>query len=339
MSSIQESRTEEVLKIEDLKVHYRGDLGLVKAIEGVSLSLEKGSSLALVGESGSGKTTLGHAVIGLLPHNAVVAGGDILFKGKSILSMKREELRRLRGDRITMIFQEPSAALNPVFKVSSFLRDVLRKGRGSSMSEKEIREEIISLLRKVRIPSPEDVMEKYPHELSGGMKQRVLIAAAIANNPDLIIADEPTSALDVSVQAQILRLLDELRNKMNLSLIFITHNLGVAAQVSDKVAVMYAGKIMEIAPTPTLFESPKHPYTIMLLKSIPSIRKEIKKEGLAAIPGSLPDLVSPPPGCRFHPRCPMAMEICSKKEPAMVEVERDHFVSCHLYTEARGDRS
>jgi len=335
MYSIQESRTEEILKIKDLKIFYRGDLGLVRAVDGVTLKLERGSSLAVVGESGSGKTTLGHAIMGLLPHNAVVAGGEILFKGSNLLTMKREELRKLRGDRISMIFQEPSAALNPVFKIGSFLRDVLKRGRGRGMSDEEIEREAVSLLRKVRIPSPEEVMKRYPHELSGGMKQRVLIAASIANNPDLIIADEPTSALDVSVQAQILRLLQELRIKMNLSIIFITHNLGVAAQVSDAVAVMYAGKIMEIAPTTKIFQNPKHPYTVMLMKTVPTIRREIKKEGLVAIPGSLPDLSSPPPGCRFHPRCPMAMEVCRREEPEMVEVEDNHFVACHLYSSAR----
>ncbi|MEM0060996.1 MAG: ABC transporter ATP-binding protein, partial [Fervidicoccaceae archaeon] len=329
--SIQESRTEEVLRIRDLRVYYRGDVGLVKAVDGVAVSIERGSSLALVGESGSGKTTLGHAVMGLLPFNAVVPSGEILFSGSDILKMSREQLRRIRGDRITMVFQEPSAALNPVFKISSFLRDVLRKRRGASMSEKEIREESIKLLRSVRIPSPEMVLDRYPHELSGGMKQRVLIAAAIANNPDLIVLDEPTSALDVSVQAQILRLLDELRNKMRLSLLFITHNLGVAAQVSEKVAVMYAGKIVEIAPTEVIFERPLHPYTTMLMKTIPSISKEVKERWLEAIPGAFPDLISPPPGCRFHPRCPRAMDICSRKEPELVEVERNHFVACHLY--------
>jgi oligopeptide/dipeptide ABC transporter ATP-binding protein len=329
--SIQESRTDEVLRISGLKIYYKGDSGLVKAVDGVSLSINRGSSLAIVGESGSGKTTLGHAIMRLLPYNAVIAGGEIIFNGRNVLSLSKEELRKLRGYRLTMVFQEPSAALNPVFKIGSFLRDVLKKGKGASMSESELKEEMISLLRKVRIPSPEEVLNKYPHELSGGMKQRVLIAAAIANGPDLMIADEPTSALDVSVQAQILKLLDELRAKMGLSLIFITHNLGVAAQVSDQIAVMYAGKIMELAPTSSIFETPKHPYTSMLLKTIPTIRRELKKEGLAAIPGSLPDLTSPPPGCRFHPRCPMAMEDCRKVDPEPIEVEKGHFVSCLLY--------
>jgi len=229
-----------------------------------------------------------------------------------------------------MIFQEPSVALNPCFRVIDFLSDVI-KTHQKDMNKKDIEAYAIELLRRVQIPEPKKVAKRYPHELSGGMKQRVLIAAAIANNPDLLIADEPTSALDVSVQAQILNLLKDLKEQIRMSVIFITHSLGVAAQISDRIAVMYAGKILEVGTVYQIFENPAHPYTLGLLKAVPRITGEGETATFEPLQGTIPDLTNPPPGCRFHPRCRYSMNICREKEPPLIEVEPKHYVACWLY--------
>ncbi len=313
-----------MLEVKGLAVDYYTEEGIVHALQGVSLEVRPGETLSLVGESGSGKSTLALAVLGLLPRRARVSG-SIIFRGQNLLSLSEEEMRKLRGDRITVVFQEPLTALNPVFTVGRFLKDVYLTHKGGS--EREAEERALEMLRKVKVPAPEKVLNSYPHELSGGMRQRVLIAASLINEPDLVIMDEPTSALDVSVQAQIIRLIYELKEQVKASFIFITHNLGVAASVGDRIAVMYAGKVMEVASKGELFSNPLHPYTKGLLASVPRVSGgEVKP-----IPGTVPDLRNPPPGCRFHPRCPYRFEPCDKEVPELKEVEKGHWVACYLW--------
>ncbi len=311
-----------LLEVDNLRVRYRTDEGVVRAVDGVSLSLGRRETLAVVGESGSGKSTLALAVIGLLPRSAEVEG-SVRFMGRELTSMGEGELRRIRGDRITIVFQEPMTALNPVFTVGRFMRDIYLTHREGS------EDEALSLARewlaRVKVPGPEKVLGSYPHELSGGMRQRVLIAASLMLEPDLVLMDEPTSALDVSVQAQILRLIAELKREVSASFVFITHNLGVAAAVGDRIAVMYAGKLMEVASKADLFSNPLHPYTRGLLRAVP----RVSGGEVEPIPGSVPSLVNPPEGCRFHPRCPLADERCAREEPELREVGPGHWVACH----------
>ncbi len=311
-----------LLEVNDLRVSYHTDEGVVRAVDGITLSLDRRETLAVVGESGSGKSTLALAVIGLLPKTARVEG-SIRFLDRELTTLREEEFRRLRGDRITIVFQEPMTALNPVFTIGRFMRDIYLTHREGS------EEEALSLARewlsKVKVPGPEKVLNSYPHELSGGMRQRVLIASSLMLEPDLVIMDEPTSALDVSVQAQILRLIAELKSQVDASFIFITHNLGVAAAVGDRVAVMYAGKVVETASKREIFSNPLHPYTKGLLKAVP----KVSGGEVEPIPGTVPSLVNPPSGCRFHPRCPLADGRCAEEEPALTEVEPGHWVACH----------
>ncbi len=311
-----------LLKVSDLRVSYRTDEGIVRAVEGVSFTLERRKTLAVVGESGSGKSTLALAIIGLLPRSVEVEG-SIRFLDMELTGMKEEEIRKLRGDRITIVFQEPMTALNPVFTVGRFMKDIYLTHREGS--EEDALSLAMEWLGKVKVPGPEKVLNSYPHELSGGMRQRVLIAASLMLEPDLVLMDEPTSALDVSVQAQILRLIAELKSQVSASFIFITHNLGVAAAVGDEIAVMYAGKLVELASKRNLFEEPLHPYTKGLMKAVPRIRGG----GVEPIPGSVPSLVNPPKGCRFHPRCPIADERCREEEPELREIRPGHWVACH----------
>ncbi|MGC8909834.1 MAG: ABC transporter ATP-binding protein [Fervidicoccaceae archaeon] len=301
----------------------------VRAVDGVSIEVGEGEVLGIVGESGSGKTTLGKASIRLIEPT----GGKLYFMGREIAKAKEGEVRKLRR-YMQIVHQDPYSSLNPRMRIVDIIGRSLEI-HGLVKSEKEKREEVAELLRKVGLN--ENVLFRYPHELSGGQRQRVSVARAIAPRPKLIVLDEPTSALDVSVQAQLLNLLKELRKELGVSYIFISHDLSVVYYMSDKISVMYAGKIVEMGPADEVFFNPLHPYTKLLLNSIP--QPDPKKRIETVIEGEPPSPTAPPPGCRFHPRCPMAMEICSKEEPAMVEVERDHFVSCHLYTKARGDRS
>jgi len=313
-----------VLEVKDLTVTYRNEERVVRAVDNVSLKIRKGEVLSLVGESGSGKTTLGLAIIKLLPPGTVLKG-SIMFNGKDLIKLSNDELRDIRGNKISMIFQEPMTALNPAFTIGYFMTDVL--SRKLKISEKAAKNIVIESLRKVKIPDPETLLKRYPHELSGGMRQRVLIALALTTNPELLIADEPTSALDVSVQAQILRLLKDLQREYRTTTIFITHNLGVAAQISDRLAVMYAGKIVELGYVKDIFRRPLHPYTEALLRAVPRLGS--KRVEIEPIPGQVPDLANPPKGCRFHPRCPYAEEICKVKEPLLKDLG-DRHVACWL---------
>jgi len=380
----------QIVRLKDIVVRFYTYEGVVKALEKVNLFVKKGETLGLVGETGCGKTMTGLSIFNLIPSPGRIEGGEVLFrtkegKIKNILSLDEEELQRIRGAEISMIFQEPSASLNPVYTIGDQVSEVflihrreallenvikkidedLREARGNSLrrfilrSEKSIYERImrnensslirilnkiplirryrkrleaeakkqaVNLLRDLGIPDPERVADMYPHELSGGMQQRAVIAMALACNPILLVADEPTTSLDVTIQARILELIKELKRRFDTTVLFITHDLGVIAEMCDRVAVMYAGNVVEIADVKEIFKNPMHPYTKALMESIPQPGKEYK-----TIRGTVPNLITPPPGCRFHPRCLRAMEICTEKRPSLIEIGKDHLVACHLY--------
>jgi peptide/nickel transport system ATP-binding protein len=305
-----------LLNIENLRVVFHGDRGRrTVAVDGVDLSIARGQTLGIVGESGSGKSVTSLAVMGLLPNSAEVTGA-VTFDGVSLLDLPDRELRDLRGDRIAMIFQEPMTSLNPSYTIGEQIVEVLVRHRG--LPERAAREKAIALLRRAGIPSPEQRIDDYPHKLSGGMRQRAMIAIALACDPELLIADEPTTALDVTIQAQILDLMRELKRTSDAAIILITHDLGVVAEVCDEVAVMYAGQIVERAPADALFEAPEHPYTVGLLASIP--RLDRRTDRLAAIDGVLPDMTAPPIGCRFAARCPFVLEDCRAAPPPVIDL-------------------
>ena len=315
-----------LLEINNLRTYYFTLRGVVKAVDNVSLNLEKGESLGIVGESGCGKSTLAWSLLGLVPPPGKIVGGSIKIDGKEITKMSEAQLRReIRWKKISMIFQGAMNALNPVYKVGDQIIETMILH--ANMEREEALERASKLVEQVGL-TPE-ILDRYPHELSGGQKQRIVIAMAIALEPDIVIADEPTTALDVVVQAQILNLLKKLYREKGLSLILITHDLGVVAELSEKVAVMYAGKLVEYGTAEQIFLNPKHPYTESLIKAVPRLRGE--KTKLVYIPGSPPDLRNPPRGCRFHPRCAKKIEQCDKEEPPLVEVEKGHYVSCWLY--------
>jgi oligopeptide/dipeptide ABC transporter ATP-binding protein len=304
---------EKVLEIRDLKTYFFTFEGIAKAVDGVSYQLAKGEPLGVVGESGCGKSVTALSILRLIPvPPGKVVGGEI------------------RENRISMIFQEPMTSLNPVFTVGNQIQETLKLHQG--LSKKESLEKAVEMLKLVNIPTPERCVARYPHELSGGMRQRVMIAMALACNPEILIADEPTTALDVTIQAQILDLMIKLKEELGMAIILITHNLGVIAEMVRRVLVMYAGKIVEEAKTKTIFENPQHPYTMGLLKSIPRLGDKIRlgKIRLNEIPGVVPSLYELPPGCKFSTRCPLVMDICRGKEPPLKEIEENHFSSCWL---------
>ncbi len=317
-------RPDALLIVDDLVVHFHSREGVVKALDGVSFYIKPREIVGLVGETGSGKTVTALSIMRLLAPNARIIRGRIIFEGQDLLKLDRESMRKIRGRKISMIFQEPRAALNPVLPIGFQLREALEAHR--NVTRKEAEQEIISMLRKVRLPDPYRLLRRYPHELSGGMAQRVMIAMALLMKPKLLIADEPTSALDVTVQAQILELIRELVRDIGASVLFITHDLGVAAEICDKVAVMYAGSVVEYGSIYDIYEEPLHPYTSGLLASIPRPGRE-----LVTIKGEIPNLVNPPKGCRFHPRCPYARDICRREKPKVTMMGEDRFVACHMY--------
>ena len=317
-----------LISINDLKTYYFTEEGSVKAVDRVSLEIKKGEVLGLVGESGCGKSTASHSIMRLIKRPGKIVGGKIWFEGKDLLSINNEEMRKIRGAEISMIFQNPMSSLNPVFTVENQIAEVIKLHQ--NVTKTEIKKRIAEIMSKVGIPDPIERMKDYPHEYSGGMAQRVMIAMALSCNPKLLIADEPTTNLDVTIQAQILELMKELRKDFGASILLIGHDLGVMSELADRIAVMYAGKLVECSDLTGLFQKPKHPYTKALLESIP--RLDVQTERLRIIPGTVPRLIEPPPGCRFHPRCEYAMEICSEQEPQLAEVEKEHAVACHLYT-------
>jgi len=313
-----------ILKIEDLYVDFKTERGLVKAIDGVTLEVKEGEVLALIGETGCGKSTISKAIMRLLPKNATVRG-KIIYKGKNLLELPESEMRKIRGKEIGMIFQDPLTSLNPVFTVSNQMEEMFKIHK--LPTRKSIFEEIVNLLKIVRIPDAESRAKSYPFELSGGMRQRVMVAMMLSSNPSLLIADEPTTALDVTIQAQIMNLMLELKRNFNTTILLITHNPGVVAEIADRVAVMYAGQIVEVAPVKEVFDNPLHPYTRSLMRALPRGHKTERE--LENILGRVPNLLTPPPGCRFHPRCPFADERCTGGKPEIKEVEPGHFVACY----------
>ena len=317
--------TQPILSIRDLHTHFRTDDGVVKAVDGVSLDIAPGETLGIVGESGSGKSVTCLSVLRLVPTPpGFYPKGEILFEGSDLLKANEAELERIRGDNIAMIFQDPMTSLNPYLTVERQLTEVLEIHR--KVSRTEAREQSIDMLTKVGIPSPEKRIDQFPHEYSGGMRQRVMIAMALLCKPRLLIADEPTTALDVTIQAQILELIDELKHDLNMAVILITHDLGVVAGTTDRLAVMYAGRIVEQGTTEEVFEDPKHPYTRGLLRSVPRLDRD--EEQLTAIPGLPPDLSALPGGCPFHPRCDVASEKCSTSYPDIVQFGSGRWSAC-----------
>ncbi|MCD6341470.1 MAG: ABC transporter ATP-binding protein [Thaumarchaeota archaeon] len=372
----------EQLRVKDLIVRFYTYEGIVKAVEKANLNLRKGETLGVVGETGSGKSVTAFTIMALTPSPGKVEGGDVFFRKSTgdivdMVKLKEETLLKIRGKEVSMIFQEPNAALDPLYKVGDQIAEAILSHRLPEMLEKAvalvknggglgkrlerwtyevmrenrksrlldflqripviknkmteslkqvIRQEVIELLRLMEIPDPERVIDAYPHELSGGMQQRIIIAIALACSPTLLLADEPTTSLDVTVQAQILDLIARLKKMFGMSVIYITHDMGVIAEISERVAVMYAGNVVEVAPVKELFKNPLHPYTRALLESIPRPGSSFK-----SIPGTVPNLVNPPSGCRFHPRCPYAKDKCKREVPKLVKVSEDHYVSCLLY--------
>lgn len=317
--------SETILSIENLRIHFETFAGEVQAIRGVNLKLQKGETLALVGESGSGKSVTAKSVMKLLSNNAVVKEGAIIFKGENILEKSERDMQSIRGKKIAMIFQDPMTSLDPTMKIGKQITEVIIKHEKASKEEADKRAE--ELLELVGIPNAKERMKQYPHQFSGGQRQRIVIAIALACNPDVLIADEPTTALDVTIQAQILELLKELQQQFQMAIIFITHDLGVVANVADRVAAMYAGKVVEVGTVDEVFYNPQHPYTWGLLRSMPTLHTG---DTLYAIPGSPPDLLDPPVGDAFALRSDVALEIDRVKEPPMFEVSPTHFAATWL---------
>ncbi|MFJ5058333.1 ABC transporter ATP-binding protein [Streptomyces nigra] len=319
-----------LLDVHDLKVEFRTRDGIARAVNGVSFGVDAGETLAVLGESGSGKSVTAQAVMGILdsPPGRITAG-KVLFQGRDLLRLNEDERRRVRGAEMAMIFQDALSSLNPVLPVGDQLGEMFVVHRG--MSRKDARAKAVELMDQVRIPGARERVKQYPHQFSGGMRQRIMIAMAIALEPALIIADEPTTALDVTVQAQVMDLLAELRREYKMALVLITHDLGVVADVADRIAVMYAGRIVESAPVQDIYKAPAHPYTRGLLESVP--RLDLKGRELTAISGLPPNLTRIPPGCAFHPRCPMARDVCRTDEPQLYPVSETRGSACHFRTE------
>ena len=318
-----------ILDIRNLSVHFKVYGGVLKVLDGINLVVQRGQKVGLVGETGCGKTTSMRAALRTLPMPpARIPGGEILFEGQDVLKMNGSQLRRVRGRGMAMVFQDPTAALNPVFSVGQQIEAVVRYSTDSRLSRRETRKRAIVPLKEVALPDPERMLDTYPVQLSGGMRQRVCIAMALVANPRLLIADEPGTSLDVTIQDQILRLLRNLVEEKGLSVIVITHTLGVVRELTDRVYVMYAGNMVEVAATPELFREPFHPYTRGLMAAVPKLSGGGVSDG---IPGHIPAYMHPPPGCRFNPRCPQAMDICRQEKPAFYTVGSDHQVACFLY--------
>ena len=319
--------SEPLLNVKNLKTHFYTDDGVARAVDGISFFLKKGETLGLVGESGCGKSVTSLSIMRLIPEPpGQIAEGTIHFKGRDLLKLSEGEMRKVRGNDIAMVFQEPMTSLNPVFTCGFQIDEAVMLHQG--LERQAAREKTVEMLHRVGIPDPAQRAEEYPHQLSGGMRQRVMIAMALSCNPDVLIADEPTTALDVTIQAQILELLDALKEEFGMAVLMITHDLGVIAEVADRVAVMYAGKIVEMGGVEEIFTEPRHPYTQGLLKSIPKLTEE--QDRLLVIPGTVPDAIAFPEGCRFSPRCPSAEAICTESEPALLDVEGGHPVACWM---------
>ncbi|RLE97509.1 MAG: methionine ABC transporter ATP-binding protein [Thermoprotei archaeon] len=318
---------EPLLQIRGLKVYFYTDEGVVHAVDGVDLDVMRGETLCVVGESGCGKSTLAYSILRLVRPPGRIVEGSILFDGVDLVKLSEEELNKIRGRRISMIFQDPTSALNPVFTVGYQVYEAIELHQ--RVKGDEAWKRVMSMLRRVGIPSPEVRYRDYPHQFSGGQRQRIMLAIALSCHPDLLIADEPTTNLDVTIQAQVLHLIKQLKEELGMTVMLITHDMGIVAMMADRVAVMYAGKIVEVAPVLDIYEKPLHPYTQALIKAIPLPHVDV--EELQPIPGEVPSLLEPPPGCRFHPRCPYAMDVCRREEPPMIDLGEGHQVACWLH--------
>jgi peptide/nickel transport system ATP-binding protein len=322
-----------LLEVKDLKVHFETDDGVVHAVDGVSYSVDTGRALGVVGESGSGKSVSNLTVLGLTRAKNATFSGQVLFEGKDLLTMSDEELRTIRGEEIAMIFQDPLTSLHPFYRVGDQLAEAVRAHH--DVSKSAAKDRAVEFLSLVGIPEPKRRLDAYPHEFSGGMRQRAMIAMALINEPKLLIADEPTTALDVTVQAQILELIARLQRETGTAVIMITHDLGVVAEMTDEIAVMYAGRIVERAPTAQLFDAPQHPYTWGLLRSIPRL-DSARDEELVPIEGRPPSLITRPSGCAFHPRCPLAQPVCAEIVPPALDHGGGHVAACHVTAAEHG---
>lgn len=325
---------EKILEVKNLSVAFYKGGKVIQALRDISLTLKRNEVLGIVGESGCGKSTLALSILKLIPEKeGKVVSGEILFKGEDLLKLSDEKLLQIRGDRISIIFQDPFTSLNPVFRTGNQIAESLTLHKKENLSTHQMEKEIIKLLELVKMDKPKDTMLSYPHQLSGGMQQRVMIAIALSSSPEILIADEPTTALDVTIQKEILNLLTELQKKLGLSVVLITHDFGIVAQTCQRVSVMYAGIIVEEASTSEIFHNPLHPYTKGLLESIPSREEppsssQGEKRRLKAIPGQVPDPSNLPSGCKFHPRCPKVIEECKPEEPNLREIVKNHWVRC-----------
>jgi oligopeptide/dipeptide ABC transporter ATP-binding protein len=325
----------ELIRIRELRTYFYTERGIVKAVDGIDLTLNEGDTLGIVGESGCGKTVMALSILRLIPRPpGKIMAESITFDGVDLLKLDEAEMRMIRGNRISMIFQEPMTSLNPVLRVGNQIAETIELHQG--LSRRDAIEKTIDMLRLVKIPAPERRLRDYPHQLSGGMRQRVMIAMALSCNPKMMIADEPTTALDVTIQAQILTLINQLKETIGMSLLLITHDLGVIAETAQYVVVMYAGKVMEYTDILSLFQNPKHPYTIGLFNSIPKAKKGTKrKDRLTGIPGIVPSLLNLPPGCRFQDRCSLNCDKCNREEPKLEEIAPGHMVRCWRYSDVR----
>jgi peptide/nickel transport system ATP-binding protein len=315
-----------LIDVQNLKTHFFTEDGVVQAVNGVDFTIREGEVMGLVGESGSGKSVTSLSIMRLLGGSGKIVDGAVMFKGRDLVGVSEEEMVKIRGNELSMIFQQPTSCLNPVFQIGAQVAEVMQIHQG--MSKEEAWRQAVEMFRKVGIPDPERRAKNFPHEISGGQAQRVMIAMALATLPDLLIADEPTTALDVTIQAQILDLMRRLRSETGTAILLITHDMGVIAEMADNVAVMYAGQIVEYTDVKTLFETQLHPYTEGLLAAIPVLGEV--RDSLAVIPGSVPNLINLPPGCKFHPRCPYAQAMCLRETPELQEVAPGHKVRCYM---------
>ncbi|MFC1967813.1 ABC transporter ATP-binding protein [Chloroflexota bacterium] len=317
-----------ILKVKNLKTYFFTGRGVVKAVDDISFDLRKGESLCLVGESGCGKTTAALSILGLIERPGKTIAGEIFYYDQDFLKYSPEQLRKIRGRKIAMIFQDPESSLNPVFTIGDQITEQIKLHLG--LNDRQAREKAIGLMKQVGIPGTERRIDDYPHQFSGGMKQRAMIAMALSCEPEILIADEPATALDVTIQAQILDIFQDLKEERHMSNIFITHDLGVVAEVADKIVVMYGGRVAEAGTVLDIFDDPRHPYTVGLIDCLPDVSRT--KGRLTFIPGTIPSLVEPPEGCIFHPRCQKTMSICMEERPPEVTISEEHSVVCHLYS-------